>query len=68
MSTIDLTPVARPANAEPWKRKDPRQVRAVIAASTLPAVIAFAIGAMLGLDATIVMLLIFVPLQAIAPW
>ncbi len=66
MSDIDLTPVARPASAEPWKRKDPKQVRAVIAASILPAVLAFAIGAMLGLDATVVMLLIFVPVQAIA--
>ncbi len=66
MSDFDVTPVARPATAEPWKRKDPRQVRAVVAASTLPAVLAFAIGATLGLDATIVMLLIFVPLQAIA--
>ena len=34
MSTIDLTPVARPANAEPWKRKDRSMVVAAGLAAT----------------------------------
>ena len=63
---IDLSPVARPANAEPWKRKDRKQVAGVGLAAIVPAAIALAIGSLLGLDATIVVMAIFLPLQIAA--
>lgn len=63
---LDLSPVARPANAEPWKRKDRKQVIGVALAAIVPAAIALAIGSGLGIDSTIVVVAIFLPLQILA--
>lgn len=63
---IDLSPVARPSNAEPWKRKDPKQVLGVALAAVLPALITFIIGTTISADPTIAVLGIFLPLQLVA--
>ena len=66
MSDFDVTPVARPTTAEPWKRKDRKQVIGVALAAIVPAAIALAIGSGLGIDSTIVVVAIFLPLQILA--
>ena len=63
---LDLSPVSRPANAEPWKRKDPKQVLGVSLAAILPALITFLVGATISADPTIAVVAIFLPLQLVA--
>ncbi|MEN9661033.1 MAG: hypothetical protein RLZZ443_962 [Actinomycetota bacterium] len=63
---LDLSPVARPANAEPWKRKDPKQVIGVSLAAILPALITWLIGMTISADPTIAVVAIFLPLQLVA--
>ena len=63
---LDLSPVARPANAEPWKRKDPKQVLGVSLAAILPALITWLIGMTISADPTIAVVAIFLPLQLVA--
>ena len=63
---LDLSPVARPANAEPWKRKDPKQVLGVSLAAILPALITFLVGTTISADPTIAVVAIFLPLQLVA--
>lgn len=65
-SELDLTPVPRPANAEPWKRKDRKQVLGVALAAVIPATIALGIGGLTGIDTTIAVIAIFLPLQIAA--
>ena len=62
----DLSPVARPANAEPWKRKDRAQVVGVALSAILPALITWFFGSSLALDATVAVVAIFLPLQLVA--
>ena len=62
----DLSPVARPANAEPWKRKDRSQVVGVALSAILPALITWFLGSSMALDATVAIVSIFLPLQLIA--
>lgn len=66
MSTIDLTPVARPANAEPWKRKDRSMVVAAGLAATVPALITALVTAAFGWDPSVTVMAIFLPLQLVA--
>jgi phosphate transport system permease protein len=63
---LDLSPVARPANAEPWKRKDPKQVLGISLAAILPALITWLIGMTISADPTIAVVAIFLPLQLVA--
>ena len=63
---LDLRPVARPANAEPWKRKDPKQVLGVSLAAILPALITWIIGTTISADPTIAVVALFLPLQLVA--
>jgi phosphate transport system permease protein len=62
----DLSPVARPANAEPWKRKDRAQVVGVSLSAILPALFTWFFGSTLALDATVAVVAIFLPLQLVA--
>lgn len=62
----DLSPVARPANAEPWKRKDRAQVLGIALSAVLPALITWFFGSSLALDATVAVVAIFLPLQLVA--
>lgn len=66
LNSVDLSPVPRPANAEPWKRKDPKQVLGVTVAAVLPALITWLIGTLFAADPTIVVVAIFLPLQLVA--
>ena len=65
-SNLDLSPVARPANAEPWKRKDPKQVLGVAIAAILPALITWSVGTSVSADPTIAVVAVFLPLQLLA--
>ncbi|MDE2591343.1 MAG: phosphate ABC transporter permease PstA [Actinomycetales bacterium] len=65
-SNLDLSPVARPANAEPWKRKDPKQVLGVAIAAILPALITWLVGTSVSADPTIAVVAVFLPLQLLA--
>ena len=62
----DLSPVARPANAEPWKRKSQSQIVSVALAASLPAVLTWAITSLAQLDLSVAVVLLFLPLQLIA--
>ena len=66
LNSVDLSPVPRPANAEPWKRKDPKQVLGVAVAAVLPALITWLIGTLFAADPTIAVVAIFLPLQLVA--
>ncbi|MFM5968689.1 MAG: phosphate ABC transporter permease PstA [Micrococcales bacterium] len=66
LNSVDLSPVPRPANAEPWKRKDPKQVLGVTVAAVLPALITWLIGTLFAADPTIAVVAIFLPLQLVA--
>ena len=62
--TVDLTPVARPKNAEPWKQVSLSGVATIVLASTVP--IAIGLFAMLlGLKFEMALLLVFLPTQLI---
>ncbi len=65
-SELELSPRPRPANAEPWKRKDRKQVLGVALAAVIPAAVALGIAALFDLDATIVAIAVFLPLQVAA--
>lgn len=60
---MNLEPVVRPANAEPWKARDPKRVLGIIAASVLPAAVALALTLLLNIDGVFGLILIFLPLQ-----
>ncbi len=63
---LNLSPVARPAHAEPWKRKDPKQVLGVSLAAILPVLITWIIGTTISADPTIAVVALFLPLQLVA--
>lgn len=71
MNTLDLTqkdlsPVARPADAEPWKRTSKSQSLLVAIAAVLPAAITALIGLATSMDATIAVIAVFLPIQLLA--
>lgn len=50
----------------PWQVRDPKKTRNLVLASVLPAVVSISLTFALGIDPTIGMLMIFVPVQLIA--
>ena len=65
MDPGNLGPMPRPAS-EPWKAKNPRRSAKILLASTLPAIVAIAIGFFSKLDYAVIMMLVFLPLQIIS--
>lgn len=63
MSTIERLP--RPKTAAPWKQRSGKTTAMVAASSTIPLIITV-FTVLLGLDATIATVLVFLPLQFIA--
>jgi phosphate transport system permease protein len=57
-------PLVRP-KASPWQEKNPKRVAAIVVASVLPALLAVLVTLGLNLDATLGMILVFVPLQVL---
>ncbi|MDE2387122.1 MAG: phosphate ABC transporter permease PstA [Actinomycetales bacterium] len=66
MSSFDLSPVARPANAEPWKRKSRSQILGVALAAIIPAALTALVTSLFELDPTVAVIAIFLPLQLLA--
>lgn len=62
---IDLSPVARPANAEPWSRIQPRLKLVIALCSTIPLLIAATVLFATGNEFMGVLFTVFLPLQII---
>jgi len=62
---MNLTPVARPKEARPWVKIDPRLRSAILLGSILPTLISAVIWATSGLDFIVVLFTVFLPLQII---
>ena len=65
MAAPSLTPLARPANAAPWAKVNPKSNLLIILASTVPALIGAA-AFFLGLRIELTLLLVFLPVQIVA--
>ncbi|MEY4321746.1 MAG: phosphate transporter permease PstA [Actinomycetota bacterium] len=63
---IDLSPVERPANAQPWAKIQPRLKGVIALSSVLPAVIALAFLLISGNEFMGVLFTVFLPLQILA--
>lgn len=63
---IDLAPVARPQNAQPWARVQPKLKAVIAACSILPALIALAYLLVTGNEFMSTLFTVFLPLQILA--